>query len=136
MAYTRKAENIMAEKRKHIRVTYSTLSSPDPLLHDYFEEDVAKLKSSVGGEYPMYINGEWRKSDKTFTTHSPTDVNLFMGTFYEADNAMVGEAIDAAKAAFPAWSSTSWQQRVAMLRKVADLISERLFIMGDRKSVV
>lgn len=120
----------MVEQRKHIRVTYSTLSSPDPLLHDYFEEDVAKLKETVGGNYPMYINGTWRESEKTFTKTSPVDTSLNMGTFYEADNDMVDEAVAAARAAYPAWRDTPWQERVRLLGKVAELISERLFIMG------
>ena len=33
----------------------------------------------------------------------------------------------AAKAAYPAWRDTPWQERTALLNKVADLISERLF---------
>ena len=33
----------MTAKRKHVRVTYSTLSSPDPLLHEYYEEDVVAV---------------------------------------------------------------------------------------------
>lgn len=120
----------MSHNRKHIRVTYSTLSSPDPLLHDYFEEDVAALKERVGGTYPMYINGEWRESSKTFTKVSPVDLDLNMGTFFEAEPQHVQEAVDAAQSAFPAWRDTPWQKRVERLRKVADLISERLFIMG------
>ena len=38
----------MAKERKHIKVTYSTLGSPDPLLHEYFDEDVAELKQNLG----------------------------------------------------------------------------------------
>ena len=49
----------MAKQRKHIKVTYSTLGSPDPLLHEYFEEDVADLKNNLGQRYQMLINGEW-----------------------------------------------------------------------------
>ncbi len=120
----------MTSERKHIRVTYATLSSPDPLLHTYFEEDVATLRETVGGEYPMYINGEWRTSSSTFTKTSPVDLNLNMGTFYEADGAMVTEAVAAAKAAATAWGKMPWQERIALLQNVADLISERLFIMG------
>ena len=48
----------MAKERKHIKVTYSTLGSPDPLLHEYFEEDVAELKESLGKTYPIFH--QWR----------------------------------------------------------------------------
>jgi 1-pyrroline-5-carboxylate dehydrogenase len=125
----------MTQNRKRIRVTYSTLSSPDPLLHTYFEEDVTTLKASVGGDYPMYINGEWRTSDKTFEKRSPGELDLHMGTFYEASNVQVAEAITAAKAAFPAWRDTPWQKRVEILGRVAELISERLFMMSASVSL-
>ena len=32
--------------------------------------------------------------------------------------------------AFPVWSHMPWQERVALLRKAADLIDERIFEMG------
>jgi 1-pyrroline-5-carboxylate dehydrogenase len=40
------------------------------------------------------------------------------------------QALAAARKAFPGWSHTPWQERVKLLRKVADLIDERLFRLG------
>ena len=45
----------MKAQRKHIKVTYSSLDSPDPLLHDYYEEDVATTKQNLGKTYPMFL---------------------------------------------------------------------------------
>jgi 1-pyrroline-5-carboxylate dehydrogenase len=45
-----------------------------------------------------------------------------LGTIDHAD-----EAVTAAKAAFPDWRNTPWQERIALLRKAADLIDKRLF---------
>jgi 1-pyrroline-5-carboxylate dehydrogenase len=39
----------------------------------------------------------------------------------------VRDAIDAARAAYPAWRDTPWRERLAVLRRAADLISERQF---------
>src|SRR5690606_28573964 len=110
-----------------IKVTYSSLSSPDPLLHDYFEEEVANFKNAPAKTYPMYINGEWRDAQNTFEKRSPIDTNRVIGTFQEANAEDVNSAVDAAAKAFPAWRDTPWQERVALLRRVADLISQRLF---------
>ena len=66
----------MIPKRKHIRVTYSTLNSPDPLLHKYFEEDVVKAKDSFGKHFPMYVDGEWVTADNFFLSVSPVDLSL------------------------------------------------------------
>jgi hypothetical protein len=123
-------EIIMQAPRKHIKVTYSSLSSPDPLLHEYFEEDVATTKANLGKTYPFFINGQWRESEKQFEKHSPIDKDMLIGRFQEASKADVDAAVAAAKAAFPAWRDTPWQERVKILQKAADLISERLFEMS------
>lgn len=120
----------MSKQRKHIKVTYSSLSSPDPLLHEYYDEDVASAKENLGKTYPLYINGEWRETGKTFEKRSPVDTNLVMGHFQVSDKSHVNEAVAAAKAAYKGWRDTPWQERVALLNKVADLISERLFEMA------
>jgi 1-pyrroline-5-carboxylate dehydrogenase len=39
--------------------------------------------------------------------------------------------VAAAKAAFPGWRDMPWQERIAILRKAADLISDRLFEIGS-----
>jgi 1-pyrroline-5-carboxylate dehydrogenase len=118
------------KKRKHIKVTYSTLASPDPLLHEYFDEAVAEAKAGFGATFPLYINGQDRFVDETFAKVSPVDTSVVMGYFQKGSEQDANDAIAAAKAAFPAWSSRPWQERVAILRKAADLMSERLFHMG------
>ncbi|VAW39408.1 Delta-1-pyrroline-5-carboxylate dehydrogenase [hydrothermal vent metagenome] len=115
------------KNRKRIKVTYSTLSSPDPLLHQYYDEDVAEAKANFGQTHPMYINGEWVTADKTFSKISPVNTSWTVGTFQEAGKVDVDKAVAAARAAFPAWRDTPWQERVRLLNKVADTISDRLF---------
>ncbi len=114
-------------ERKHIKITYSTLSSPDPLLHEYFEESVVTARANLGQTHKMYINGEWKEAAETFTTVSPTDTSLVMGHFQQGSAADINAAVAAAKAAFPMWKATPWQERVALLRQVAKTISNRLF---------
>ncbi|MCA9922800.1 MAG: aldehyde dehydrogenase family protein [Anaerolineales bacterium] len=117
-------------QKKHIKVTYSTLASPDPLLHQYFDEAVVEAKAGFGKTFPLYINGEERTAAKTFEKRSPVNLDWVMGHFQYGSEQDVQDAVAAAKAAFPAWSGRPWQERVAIMRKAADLISERLFHMG------
>ena len=119
----------MSEK-KHIKVTYSTLASPDPLLHQYYDEGVAEARANMGKTYPMYINGEERFAAETFAKHSPIDLDMVMGYFQKGTEQDAKDAIAAAKAAFPAWRDTPWQERVALIRKAADLMSERIYYMA------
>jgi 1-pyrroline-5-carboxylate dehydrogenase len=113
-----------------IKVTYSTLASPDPLLDQLYDEAVARAKLNFGQTFPMYINGEERFADSTFTKVSPVNRDLEMAYFQMGTEKDALDALSAARAAFPSWRKTPWQERVAILRKAADLISDRLFDMG------
>ena len=117
-------------ERKHIKVTYSTLASPDPLLHQYFDEAVEEAKAGFGKTFPMFINGKERTAEKTFEKRSPVNLDWVMGHFQYGSADDVNDAVAAAKAAFPAWSGRPWQERVAIMRQAADNISDRLFHMG------
>ena len=77
-------EAIMSKQRKRIKVTYSTLGSPDPLLHEYFEEDVAELKRNLGGRYKMLIDGAWVDGDGEFENRSPINTDWLLGVFARA----------------------------------------------------
>ncbi len=123
------------KEKKHIKVTYSTLASPDPLLHEYFDEAVAEAKADFGKAYPLFIGGKEVWADETFEKRSPVNTDWVMGTFQEGSAEHANTAIKAAKAAFPTWRKTPWQERVAIIRRAADLISERLFYMAAMMSL-
>lgn len=118
-----------------IKVTYSTLASPDPLLDELFDEAVAKAKANMGQSFPMFINGEERTAQEQFVKISPVDTNLVMGYFQKGTEQDAEDAIAAAKAAYPSWSKRTWPERVEILRRAADLISERLFDMAAVMSI-
>lgn len=122
----------MVEKFK---ITYATLSSPDPELDRLFDEAVRRVRSTLGQTHPMYINGEERHAAETFAKISPVDRDLVMAHFQKGTREDALDAIASAKSAFPGWSKTPWQERVAILRKAADLISERLFDMAATLSL-
>lgn len=113
-----------------IKVTYSTLASPDPLLDQLFDEAVERTRATMGQTFPLFINGQERLVDETFSKISPVDNSTVMGYFQKGTEKDAEDAIAAAKAAVDGWRRTPWQERVALLRKAADLISERLFEMG------
>ena len=121
--------------KQKFKVTYSTLASPDPMLHQLYDEAVEQAKADFGKNYPLFINGEERFTEKIFEKRSPINLDWVMGTFQYGTEKDANDAVAAAKAAFPAWSGRSWQERVAIMRQAADLISERLFYMGANMSL-
>ena len=72
----------------------------------------------------------------TFEVRSPIDRDVLVGTFAKGTGADVERAIAAARRAAPAWAATPWQDRLAILRRAAELISERQMALrrrhGDR----
>lgn len=69
------------------------------------------------------IDGQWRDSDRTFTTINPSDTNDVVGSYAQASIEDVEEAFAAARRAQPAWGSSNIQLRADLLRKVGDAIA-------------
>ena len=110
--------------RPKIKITYATLNNDNDELHAQFEAGLERARTLLGGYHRNYVNGAERDGDGTFEKRTPIDGSL-MGTFAKGTKKDVQDAVAAARAAFPAWSRQPWQERVAALRRVADLITER-----------
>src|SRR3989337_2197632 len=112
------------------KLTYSTMFNPPEELHTRFDEALVKVKGSLGREYGMIIDGKDRFAAEKFEDRSPANTDLVLGVFQKGTARDAGEALAAARKAFPLWSKMKWQERVALLRKAADLIDQRTFEIG------
>ena len=119
----------MAEK-KRIKITYSTLASPDPEVDRLYDEAVAAARAEDPGVLPLYINGQHVMAAESLAKISPVDLSLTMARGSAASAEDVNRAVAAARAAFPAWRRMAWQERIALLRKAADNISDNIFKIG------
>jgi aldehyde dehydrogenase (NAD+) len=75
--------------------------------------------------YSNYINGEWVEGSRWTANRNPSDLADVIGEYAQADAAQVETAIAAAAAAFPAWSTSSIQERANILDKVGTDILAR-----------
>ncbi|MEX1046353.1 MAG: aldehyde dehydrogenase family protein [Actinomycetota bacterium] len=107
------------------RVTYATMSADDEEMHEAYDRGIETAKSWLGRKHPFYVNGEPREGSGIFEERSPIDKDLVIGEFAQATRQDVKDAIANAKDFFPIWSETPWQERVRILSKAADLITER-----------
>jgi 1-pyrroline-5-carboxylate dehydrogenase len=113
-----------------LKITYATLRNDNEELHALYEQGLEKARPQLGQHHPNYVNGEPRHGEGEFEDRSPIDDRLIVGHFAKGTRQDVKDAIAAAKAAFPRWSGTPWRERVALLRRAADLISERQMELG------
>lgn len=83
--------------------------------------------SLIDKKYGLFINGEWVDAEggKTFETFNPATGEK-LADCADASAADIERAVAAARAAFPAWSKTSVQERSNMLLKIADLVEANL----------
>jgi 1-pyrroline-5-carboxylate dehydrogenase len=117
------------EARPRIKITYATLRNDNDELHAAFDQGLATARERLGGSHQNLIGGRWRDGDGTFEKRSPIDGTL-VGTFARGTREDVQSAIAAARSAFPAWGRRPWQERVALLRRAADIISERQMVLA------
>jgi len=112
------------ETKPRLKITYATLRNDNEELHAQFDSGVEKAKALLGVHHRNIVGGRERDGEGTFEKRTPIDGSV-MGTFARGTRQDVRDAIAAAREAFPAWGGRPWQERVAILRRVADVISER-----------
>jgi len=85
---------------------------------------IQELKSQTR-DIPMYINGEEVRSGQTVEIRPPHETAHLLGHFHKSDESHVHQAIEAALAAHPHWSETSWEHRASIFLKAADLLANK-----------
>ena len=112
------------------KLTYGTMFNPPEELHEKFDLALTNLNSNLGQEHSMIINGKDVFSSSKFQDLNPANTEQLLGTFQKGDETHARLALISARNAFHGWSKLGWQERAALLRKVAGLIDERLYEIG------
>jgi 1-pyrroline-5-carboxylate dehydrogenase len=109
------------------KLTYSTMFDPPPELHEQFEAALAKVRGDLGREYQHYIDGKGVSDASLRDDISPIATQTVLGRFPAASRETVEQAVAAAKAAFPGWRRTPSEERGRLLRRVGEIIEERVY---------
>ena len=108
------------------RVTYSYTGEDFSGVHAYLDEFMPEAEARLlGKRRPAFVGGRDRSEGAVDDARSPIDREIILGEFPQADPQLVDEAVEAARAAYPAWRDLGWQRRVAILRAGADVLEER-----------
>ena len=120
-----------AEARPRIKITYATLRNDNEELHALYDAGVERSTAALGGHHRNYVAGQWVEgSAGTFEVRTPIDRDILLGTFARGDRADAQAAIAAARKAYPGWRNTPWRDRLAIIRRAAELVSERQMVYG------
>lgn len=88
---------------------------------------IEKVRSELGREYPVVINGEKITLDSKFQSYNPANKTEVIGVFSEVDDdtSLVAKAIDAATEAFKSWRKVPAAERAEYAFKIADVMRKR-----------
>lgn len=84
--------------------------------------------------YCNWIGGEWVAADQTTRNINPSDTSDVLGEYALADGPQVAAAIEAARAAQPAWAAAGLEQRYKVLNAVGHELMERSAELGRELS--
>jgi acyl-CoA reductase-like NAD-dependent aldehyde dehydrogenase len=112
------------------KLTYSTMFDPPPEMHTRFEAALQEVRAQLGKRHALFINGEDVHAAQHREKRSPIDHHWVLGSFSQATADDVHRAMQAAHKAFPAWRATPLAERTRRLRRVAQLIEERVYSIG------
>ncbi|MFI4906789.1 MAG: aldehyde dehydrogenase family protein [Steroidobacterales bacterium] len=109
------------------KLTYATMFDPPEELHTRFEAAMKRVLAQLGGSYPLYIAGADRTGPALLEKRNPADQEQLLGCFAAASTAEADAALTAAHGAFPSWKRTPARVRARLLRRVGELIAERVY---------
>ena len=84
----------------------------------------------MSAQFKNHIGGQWVDGTSINENINPSNTTDVVGHYARASRAQADEAIAAAKAAFPAWSRTTPQERYEILKKASDEILARKDELG------
>jgi 1-pyrroline-5-carboxylate dehydrogenase len=106
------------------KVTYATLSADNDELHSRLDTAATKVRGELGRTLPLLIGGWQRTTSASTDSVSPTDTSVIVARAAKGQAGDVDEAVAAARAAFPAWRRTPWEERCALLERAANIIRQ------------
>ena len=115
------------EPAPRIKITYATLRDDNEDLHSQFEAGATAARALLGGYHRNYVDG--RVARRRRHVRGPlADRHGHPGRHVRDGHAAPTSTTpsQAARAAQPAWAALGWEGRLAILKRAADLISERL----------
>ena len=127
-------ELISAPAPENAAETYHTSRPfPNSADSDYANDSLRKeaevalkiVRQQLGKTYLPFINGNYQETAQKVNSVNPSNPSEIIGTIGLMSVEQAQTAIQAAKDAFPQWRRTPVRQRAGVLRKAAELMTER-----------
>ena len=118
------------------KITYTSASGDLEEFHRRYDAALAAVRAQSGRLHPFYIDDRPVETDlEPLVDRSPIDTSVVLGRFHAASAGHVNQAVAAARKARRGWAGLPWQQRIAILRRAAELIRERKYELAALMSL-
>ena len=107
------------------RITYSVLNADMTELHVAFDKALEGVEAQLGSEFPSWMGAEALKTGQFIDDKNPADTRQLLARFHMAGNKDADRAFEVSRKGQKSWGQTPWNERARIVRKAADLISER-----------
>src|SRR6266403_1304994 len=94
---------------------------------DKMRAALREMRTRLGKEYPLVINGQKLSTGKTIASINPSSPDEVVGAVAEAGIAEAEQAVKAARDAFEKWRWTSFEERAQLLERAAAILERRRF---------
>lgn len=98
-----------------------------PANREKMQQALGEVRSQLGREYKLLVDGEWRAAPETFQSINPSRPAEVVGIHQKATPEQAGQAVEAAWKSFPLWSETAVAERVELLLRAASVLRRRKF---------
>ena len=88
-----------------------------------------RVRGQLGREYDLVIGGHRVRTAEKIRSLNPARPSEVVGIHQKAGKEHVEPAMQAALKAYQSWSRTSWEERVGLLFRTAEILRERKFEM-------
>jgi 1-pyrroline-5-carboxylate dehydrogenase len=123
------------ESQPRLKITYATLRADNEQLHREYEAGLAEAKTQLDAHHLNLVDGQERSGDGESTVRSPIDREIVLGHFAIGTRQDVKDAVEAARRAQPAWFALGWEKRIEILKRAAELISQRQMVYGGLMAI-
>ena len=113
------------EAKPRLKITYATLRNDNEELHAGSRRGLGQGADELGGHHQQPRRRRVARRRRYVREALADRRRRSWARSRKGTREDVQDAIAAAREAFPAWGRRPWQERVAILRRAADLISER-----------
>ena len=108
-------------------VNYPLLDFSQKSNRDNFQQALDNLKTQFPFKVPIIIEGQELKSPKVFTRKNPSNFNQTISHSFFANTNQAEQAINSISVFYKEWKQVSPLNRVACLKKLAQLITKKEF---------